>query len=67
MQAFSQRLEAYCNEKVAHHAQRMKPNYDGQWIVSLKVKLEKLDGKDGQDVAHSAVSKSTQQSKAKGK
>lgn len=26
----------------------MKPNYDGQWIVSLKVKLEKLDGRDGQ-------------------
>lgn len=29
MAAFSQRLEAYCNEKVANHAQRMKPNYDG--------------------------------------
>jgi hypothetical protein len=28
----------------------MKPNYDGQWIVSLKVKLEKLGGKEGQDM-----------------
>lgn len=46
MVAFSKRLETYCKEKVANHAQRMKPNYDGQWIVSLKVKLERLDGKD---------------------
>ena len=43
MAAFSQRLETYCNEKVANHAQRMKPNYDGQWIVNLKLKLKKLD------------------------
>jgi hypothetical protein len=27
----------------------MKPNYDGQWIVSLKVKLEKLGGKEGHE------------------
>jgi hypothetical protein len=42
----------------------MKPNYDGQWIVSLKVKLEKLDGKDGQS---EAVAKGSQSSKPKGK
>jgi hypothetical protein len=24
----------------------MKPNYDGQWIVNLKLKLKKLDGQD---------------------
>jgi hypothetical protein len=47
MAAFSQRLEAYCNEKVANHAQRMKPNYDGQWIVNLKLKLKKLDVQEG--------------------
>lgn len=59
MLAFSQRLEAYCSEKVANHAQRMKPNYDGQWIVSLKVKLEKLDGKDGQTDDFAKVSQSS--------
>jgi len=67
MIAFSQRLEAYCNEKVANHAQRMKPNYDGQWIVSLKVKLEKLDGKDGQLESSYTGAKGAQASKPKSK
>lgn len=60
MIAFSRRLETYCIEKVANHAQRMKPNYDGQWIVSLKVKLERLDGKDvpQEGKSHSGKSKS---------
>lgn len=46
----------------------MKPNYDGQWIVSLKVKLEKLDGKDGQlDTSYSSGTKGSQVGKPKSK
>lgn len=37
MSEFTKRLEADCNVKVAEHARKLKPNYDGHWICKLKL------------------------------
>jgi hypothetical protein len=43
MAEFAKRLEASCNELFEHHARKLRPNYDGEWIVNLKVKLQRLE------------------------
>jgi hypothetical protein len=35
MEKFAKRLEAHCNEAVMLHAKKLRPNYDGTWIVNL--------------------------------
>lgn len=39
MAAFAKKLETHCNEAVAKHARKMRPNYDGQWIFELKARM----------------------------
>lgn len=35
MEKFAKRLEAHCSEAVILHAKKLRPNYDGTWIVNL--------------------------------
>ena len=43
MSKFSRRLETYCSMVVAQHANKLRPNYDGTWIVNLKTQLSNFD------------------------
>ena len=43
MAEFAKRLESSCNELFEQHARKLRPNYDGKWIVNLKVKLQQLE------------------------
>ena len=35
MEKFAKRLEAHCSVAVMLHAKKLRPNYDGTWIVNL--------------------------------
>jgi hypothetical protein len=36
MEKFAKRLEQHCSQAVAKHAKKLRPNYDGTWIINLK-------------------------------
>ncbi len=43
MVKFSKRLETHCSLAVAQHARKLRPNYDGKWIVNLKTQLSNFE------------------------
>ena len=43
MNAFAKQLEEHCREQVSIHARKLRPNYEQQWIMKLKVRLEMLE------------------------
>jgi len=36
---FARMLERNCAQKLANHARKLRPNYEEQWILNLKVRL----------------------------
>ena len=48
MAAFAKRLEFQRQDKLARHARKMRPNYDGNWIFKLKSELKRLDTQRGE-------------------
>lgn len=43
MREFSRRLELGCNIMLKQHAKKLRPNYDNNWVVSLKTQLKVVD------------------------
>lgn len=43
MVTFSRRLEETCGQLVRQHATKLRPNYDGRWIVNLQSQLQLFD------------------------
>lgn len=43
--AFQQQLEADCNQKVANYVRKLRPNCEHEWVVQLKMRLERLEKK----------------------
>lgn len=43
MEKFAKRLESHCTEAVMQHAKKLRPNYDGAWIVNLKAQLQHFE------------------------
>lgn len=45
MADFAHLLERNCAQKLANHARKLRPNYDEQWILKLKLRLQTLESK----------------------
>ena len=43
MNAFAAQLEEHCREQVSIHARKLRPNYEQQWIMKLKLRLQMLE------------------------
>lgn len=43
MREFSRKLEEHCNLAVQRHAKKLRPNYNENWVVSLKTELQLFD------------------------
>lgn len=57
---FAKQLELSCLQKLANHAQKLRPNYEEQWILKLKLRLQTLDNKQpGSGPASSKTSASS--------
>ena len=40
---FARQLERNCLEKLANHALKLRPNYEEQWLLKLKLRLQILE------------------------
>lgn len=40
---FAKQLERNCVQKLANHAKKLRPNYEDEWILKLKLRLQNLD------------------------
>ncbi len=45
LQDFARLLERSCAQKLANHARKLRPNYEEQWILKLKLRLQTLESK----------------------
>ena len=63
MEKFAKRLEAHCNEAVMLHAKKLRPNYDGTWIVNLQTQLQHFEKRSGGTGASTSVSSQKSQRK----
>lgn len=55
MEKFAKRLEAHCNEAMMLHAKKLRPNYDGTWIVNLQTQLQHFDKRSSGTGASTSV------------
>ena len=42
---FARILERDCARQIAAHARKLRPNYEEQWIMKLKLRLQTLESK----------------------
>ena len=40
---FAKQLERNCVQQLANHARKLRPNYEEQWILKLKLRLQTLE------------------------
>ena len=40
---FARVLERNCAQQLAAHARKLRPNYEEQWIMKLKLRLQNLE------------------------
>ena len=40
---FARQLERNCAAKLANHARKLRPNYEEQWILKLKLRLQTME------------------------
>lgn len=63
MEKFAKRLEAHCNEAMMLHAKKLRPNYDGTWIVNLQTQLQHFEKRSSGTGASTSVSSQKSQRK----